>query len=311
MTEKILAIQGNSFKNLNIVTDTTYLLALEAQRRNYKIYWYETKDVNFINYKLIANVCHVRFLENNKNYFKVISKKKFELKKSKVIFIRQNPPFNMDYVTSTLFLDTIKNNVKIMNNPTSIRNISEKLFSINFKKLMPPTIFTRNTNEIKKFIKINKKIVLKPIHGYAGKDIIYVSSDTNIRKIDNHVKKFGHVMAQKYLPGIKYGDKRVFIINGKVKGAISRVPSSNSILSNLSQGGKAVKTNLSHKEIIVSNQVAKVLKKNGIFFAGIDLVSGFLIGDINVTSPTGLPQFKELTGINLAVNYWDELEKLK
>ena len=311
MAEKILAIQGNSFKNLNIVTDTTYLLALEAQRRNYKIYWYETKDVNFINYKLIANVCHIRFLENSKNYFKVISKKKFELKKSKVIFIRQNPPFNMDYVTSTLFLDTIKNNVKIMNNPTSIRNISEKLFSINFKKLMPPTIFTRNTNEIKKFIKINKKIVLKPIHGYAGKDIIYVSSDTNIRKIDNHVKKFGHVMAQKYLPGIKYGDKRVFIINGKVKGAISRVPSSNSILSNLSQGGKAVKTNLSHKEIKVSNQVAKVLKKNGIFFAGIDLVSGFLIGDINVTSPTGLPQFKELTGINLAVNYWDELEKLK
>tara|TARA_Y100000748_G_scaffold145957_1_gene122277 strand:- start:424 stop:1359 length:936 start_codon:yes stop_codon:yes gene_type:complete len=311
MAEKILAIQGNSFKNLNIVTDTTYLLALEAQRRNYKIYWYETKDVNFINYKLIANVCHIRFLENNKNYFKVISKKKFELKKSKVIFIRQNPPFNMDYVTSTLFLDTIKNNVKIMNNPTSIRNISEKLFSINFKKLMPPTIFTRNTNEIKKFIKINKKIVLKPIHGYAGKDIIYVSSDTNIRKIDNHVKKLGHVMAQKYLPGIKYGDKRVFIINGKVKGAISRVPSSNSILSNLSQGGKAVKTNLSHKEIKVSNQVAKVLKKNGIFFAGIDLVSGFLIGDINVTSPTGLPQFKELTGINLAVNYWNELEKLK
>ena len=311
MAEKILAIQGNSFKNLNIVTDTTYLLALEAQRRNYKIYWYETKDVNFINYKLIANVCHIRFLENSKNYFKVISKKKFELKKSKVIFIRQNPPFNMDYVTSTLFLDTIKNNVKIMNNPTSIRNISEKLFSINFKKLMPPTIFTRNTNEIKKFIKINNKIVLKPIHGYAGKDIIYVSSDTNIRKIDNHVKKFGHVMAQKYLPGIKYGDKRVFIINGKVKGAISRVPSSNSILSNLSQGGKAVKTTLSHKENKVSNQVAKVLKKNGIFFAGIDLVSGFLIGDINVTSPTGLPQFKELTGVNLAKNYWDELEKLK
>ena len=160
-------------------------------------------------------------------------------------------------------------------------------------------------------IKINKKIVLKPIHGYAGKDIIYISGISNIKKIARYLKKFGHVMAQKYLPGIKYGDKRVFIINGKVKGAISRVPSSNSILSNLSQGGKAVKTNLNHKEINVSNQVAKILKKNGIFFAGIDLVSGYLIGDINVTSPTGLPQFKELTGVNLAKNYWDELEKLK
>ena len=311
MAEKILAIQGNSFKNLNIVTDTTYLLALEAQKRNYKIYWYETKDVHYINSELIADVCHIRFLENNKTYFKVLSKKRFELKKSKVIFIRQNPPFNMDYVTSTLFLDTIKNNVKIVNNPTSIRNISEKLFSINFKKLMPPTIFTKNLNEIKKFVKVNKKIVLKPIHGYAGKDILYLNSVTNIKKINKYVKKFGHVMAQKYLPGIKYGDKRVFIINGKVKGAISRVPSSNSILSNLSQGGKAVKTILSYKENKVSNQVAKVLKKNGIFFAGIDLVSGFLIGDINVTSPTGLPQFKELTGVNLAKNYWDELEASK
>ena len=126
MAEKILAIQGNSFKNLNIITDTTYLLALEAQRRSYKIYWYETKDINFINSKLIAEVFHIKFLENNKTYFKIISKKKFELKKSKVIFIRQNPPFNMDYVTSTLFLDTIKNSVKIVNDPTSIRNISEK-----------------------------------------------------------------------------------------------------------------------------------------------------------------------------------------
>tara|TARA_B100000989_G_scaffold123212_1_gene91069 strand:- start:1538 stop:2473 length:936 start_codon:yes stop_codon:yes gene_type:complete len=311
MAEKILAIQGNSFKKLNINTDTTYLLALEAQRRNYKIYWYETKDINFLNSELIANVCHIRFLENNKTYFKFISRKKFKLKKSKVIFIRQNPPFNMDYITSTLFLDTIKNNVKIINNPTCIRNISEKLFSINFKKHMPPTIFTNNLNEIKKFIKINKKIVLKPIHGYAGKGIIYISNLKNIKKINKHLKKFGHVMAQKYLPGIKHGDKRVFIINGKVKGAISRVPSSNSILSNLSQGGKAVKTTLNYRETKVSKQVAKVLKKNGIFFAGIDLVSGFLIGDINVTSPTGLPQFKELTGVNLAKNYWDELDRLK
>ena len=160
MAEKILAIQGNSFKNLNIITDTTYLLALEAQRRSYKIYWYETKDINFINSKLIAEVCHIKFLENKKTYFKIISKKKFELKKSKVIFIRQNPPFNMDYVTSTLFLDTIKDSVKIVNDPTSIRNISEKLFSINFKKLMPPKIFTKNLDEIKKFVKINKKILI-------------------------------------------------------------------------------------------------------------------------------------------------------
>ena len=158
MVEKILAIQGDSFKNLNIITDTTFLLALEAQRRNYKIYWYETKDINFINSKLMADICHIRFLENSKTYFKFISKKRFELRKSKVIFIRQNPPFNMDYVTSTLFLDTIKNNVKIVNNPTSIRNISEKLYSAKYQRFMPKTIFTQNINEIKKFFKINKNL---------------------------------------------------------------------------------------------------------------------------------------------------------
>ena len=311
MVQKILAIQGNSFKKLNIITDTTYLLALEAQKRNYQIYWYETKDVSFLKSKLIANVYHVKFLENQKKYYKVLSKKKFELDKSKFILIRQNPPFNMEYVTSTLFLDTIKNKVKIINNPTAIRNISEKLFSINFKKLMPPTIFTNNLSEIKKFINTYDKIVLKPIHGYAGKDIIFINRSTEINKIYRYIKKFNHVMAQKYLPGVKKGDKRVFIINGKVKGAISRVPSSNSILSNLSQGGKAVKATLSSKEFKVSKQVAKVLMKNNIFFAGIDLVSGYLIGDINITSPTGLPQFKELSGINLAKSFWDELEKLK
>jgi len=311
MVQKILAIQGNSFKKLNIITDTTYLLALEAQKRNYQIYWYETKDVSFLRSKLIANIHHIRFLENQKKYYKVLSKKKFELDKSKFILIRQNPPFNIDYITSTLFLDTIKNKVKIVNNPTSIRNISEKLFSINFKKLMPPTIFTNNLSEIKKFINTHKKIVLKPIHGYAGKDIIFINRSTKVKKIHKYIKKFNHIMVQKYLPGIKKGDKRVFIINGKVKGAISRIPSSNSILSNLSQGGKAVKTTLSSKEFKVSKQVAKVLIKNKIFFAGIDLVSGYLIGDINVTSPTGLPQFKKLAGINLGKYFWDELEKSK
>ena len=123
--------------------------------------------------------------------------------------------------------------------------------------------------------------------------------------------KTGHVMVQKFLPKVKNGDKRVFIINGSVKGSIRRVPSKNSILSNISQGGTAVKTKLNKKEHLIAKYVAKKLKQKNIFFAGIDLISGYLIGDINVTSPTGLPQFKDLTGINLAKNFWDELQKLK
>ena len=143
--------------------------------------------------------------------------------------------------------------------------------------------------ELKKFIKkkINKKNILK------------------------YLKKFDHVMVQKYLPSIKYGDKRVFIINGKVRGAIKRIPKKGSNLANISQGGKAFDTKLNKKELKISKAIAKSLSKNKIFFAGIDLINGYLIGDINVTSPTGLPQYKELTGINLAKDFWNEAKRLK
>ena len=217
----------------------------------------------------------------------------------------------MDYVTSTLLLDAIKNKTTIINDPTSVRNISEKLFSINFLKFMPPTIFTKNIKEIINFKKKYKKIVLKPIHGYAGKDILFLNDKFNLKKIKKYLNKINHVMAQTFLSEVKKGDKRVFIINGRVKGVIKRIPSKNSILSNLSQGGKAFKTTLNSKELKISNYVAKKLKQQNIFFAGIDLVSNYLIGDINVTSPTGLKNHYDLTGINLAVDFWDTLEKLK
>ena len=308
---KIVAIQGDKLKTINKDTDTSLLLALEAQRRGYKIYYYETENLNYINGKVQAYIKELKLFEKNKKFYKIINQKLFDLSKANYVLIRQNPPFNMDYITSTLFLDTIKNKTKIINNPTSVRNISEKLFSINFLKFMPPTIFTKNIQEIKKFKNKYKKVVIKPIHGYAGKDILFLNGKFNLKKIKKYLKKFNHVMVQKFLPGITKGDKRVFIINGMVKGAIKRIPSKNSILSNLSQGGKAFKTILNSRELNISNHVAKKLKKQNIFFAGIDLVSNYLIGDINVTSPTGLKNHYDLTGINLAVVFWNTLEKLK
>ena len=307
---KIVAIQADPIEKINPKTDTTLLLALEAQKRKHKIYWFESKDLSFINSKLFADVKELRLFGNDKKYFKIIRKKKFNLSSSKVILIRQDPPFNIDYINSTLLLDSINNRTKIINNPESVRNISEKLFSIKFMQLMPPTIFTKNLNEIINFYQKHKKIVLKPVNGYAGKNIYFINRNLNLGALRKYLRKTGFVMVQKFLPLVKYGDKRVFIINGKVVGAIKRVPSKNSILSNISQGGKAFKTNLNKFEKKASNHVAKVLKKNNIYFAGIDLISGKLIGDINVTSPTGLIQFKQLTGINLAEYFWDKL-KLK
>ena len=309
--QKIIAIQANSVDLINIETDTTLQLALEAQKRSYQIYWYETKDLSLIKGKVYAEAKKVIFFENRKKYFKILKHVNLDLSKANYILIRQNPPFNMDYITSTLYLENIPKKVKILNNPISVRNISEKFYSINFLKFMPPTIFTKDLELIKKFYKENSKIVIKPTHGYAGKDILFIDRNFNKNIIKRYIKKIGHVMVQKFLPLVKYGDKRVFILNGKVKGAIRRVPSKGSILSNISQGGSALKTKLNKKELYISKVIAKKLKKNNIFFAGIDLISNYLIGDINVTSPTGLPQYKNLTGINLAKNYWDEVKKLK
>ena len=308
--KKIIAIQADKINSINIKTDTTFQLVLEAQNRGYRIFWYGTKDLNLLNKKVIAKADQIKFFDNSKSYFKKINKINLDLSKTKFVLMRQNPPFNMDYITATFYLEFLKK-TKVVNNPKSVRNISEKFYSINFLKMMPPTIFTENIQEIKKFLKKNRKIVIKPIHGFAGKNILFIQNRLNISSISRYLKSFGTVMVQKYLPGVIKGDKRIFIINGKVCGAIQRIPSKGSILSNISQGGTAVQTKLNLKEKKLANTIAKELKKENIFFAGIDLVSGYLIGDINVTSPTGLPQYKELTGINLAKNFWDQLENLK
>ena len=307
---KVIAIQSNNLREINIKTDTTLLLALEAQKRGYKIIWYETKDLNLIKSKIVVKGKIVKFFENKKKFYRILKKIKFNLIYADFVLVRQNPPFNLDYINSTYFLDFLSSK-KIINNSTSIRNISEKFYSSNFLKYMPETIFTKNFDEIKLFLNKNKKIVIKPINGYAGKNILFITGKLNKKNIEKYLKKFNHVMVQKYLPKVKDGDKRIFIINGKVKGAIRRLPKKDSILSNISQGGIPYKTSLNRRELKISKIVAKKLKKNNIFFAGIDLVGGFLIGDINVTSPTGLPQYKDLTGKNLAVDFWNELEKLK
>ena len=307
MTNKIVAIQGNHPSKLNPVSDTSIFLANEAQNKNYKIFYYEPKDLSIINSKVIATGFFVKFNYAQNKFFKILKKCSLELTKSKFILIRQDPPFNLEYISTTYILDTIKHKVKILNNPTSIRNVSEKLYSAKYQKYMPDTIFSRNINEIKKFFKKNKKVILKPIHSYSGNDI-HLLNKFNSKLINSFIKKHDHIMLQKFLPKISKGDKRVFIINGKVCGAISRIPKKGSILSNMSKGAKPVNIKLSLNENKISRLIAKDLKKDNIFFAGIDFIDQKLNGDINVTSPTGLKTLFDLSGINLAKIFWKELK---
>ena len=307
MINKIVAIQGDHPSTLNPLTDTSIFLANEIQKKKYKIFYYEPKNLSIINFKVVASGFFIKFDYSKKKNFKILKKAKIDLTSCKFLLIRQDPPFNLEYITTSYILDIIKNKVKIINNPTSIRNISEKLFSSKYQKFMPPTIFTQNLNEIKRFVNTHKKIILKPIHGYGGNDILLLSK-LNLYLIKKFIKKHGYIMCQKFLPKISNGDKRVFIINGKIVGAISRIPKKGSFLSNLSKGGKAINITLTSAEKKISKILAKDLKKENIFFAGIDFIDQKLNGDINVTSPTGLKTLYDLSNINLAKTFWKELK---
>ena len=271
MISKIVAIQGDHPSKLNPATDTSIFLANEIQNKNYKVFYYVPKNLSIINSKVIADGFFIKFNYKNKKIFKILKYQKLDLAKCKFILIRQDPPFNLEYISTTYILDILKDNVKIINNPSSIRNISEKLYSSRYLKYMPKTIFTQNIKEVKKFFIAHKKIILKPIHSFSGNDI-YLLSKFDLKLIKKFIDKHNHIMCQRYLSKISKGDKRVFLINGKVTGAISRVPKKGSFLSNLSKGATAINIKLTKTEKKISTILGKDLKKEKIFFAGIDFI---------------------------------------
>ena len=308
MTNKIVAIQGNYPSKLNPKTDTSIFLAQEIQKKNYRIFYYNPKNLSIIDSKVVAEGFFINFDYNNKKrFYKILKKQKLNLVKCKYILIRQDPPFNLEYISTTYILETIKHRVRIINNPTSIRNISEKLYSVKYQKFMPNTIFSQNIHEIKNFFKKNKFIILKPIHSFGGNDI-HLLKEFKLKFIQRFIKRHDYIMCQKYLPKISKGDKRVFLINGKICGAISRIPKKGSYLSNMSKGAIAKNTQLTKLEMKISKKIAKDLKKEKIYFAGIDFIDQKLNGDINVTSPTGLKTLFDISKINLAKTFWKDLK---
>ncbi len=307
MMNKIIAIQGDHPSKLNPYTDTSIFLSIEIQKKGYSIFYYEPKNLSILNSDLVANGFFIEFSYKKKNFYKILKKKKLNLTHCKFLLIRQDPPFDLKYITTLYMLDKIKEKIKIINNPTSIRNVSEKLYSVRYLRFMPKTIFTQDIKEIRKFFKIHKKVIIKPVHGFSGNDI-HLLDKFKLNFIKRIINKHSYIMCQKYLTKIEKGDKRVFLIDGKINGAISRVPKIGSFLSNMSKGATPVNTILTKKEIMISKLIGKNLKKENIFFAGIDFIDERLSGDINVTSPTGLKTYYDLSGINLARNFWKKLK---
>tara|TARA_B110000483_G_scaffold220410_1_gene275409 strand:- start:420 stop:1346 length:927 start_codon:yes stop_codon:yes gene_type:complete len=304
------AFQMDDLSVINFKTDSTIALILESQLRGNKNYIYSPKDLFIKNNEVLALSCSVVLDNKDPSKYKCSNKKNINLSNMKIIFIRQDPPYNMAYITSLHILELIdQEKTKIVNEPKGIRNSPEKILIFNFPKLIPPTIVTRSKKHIVEFLKIHKKAVIKPLYGNGGDNVYLISkNDLNLNQIIESFisKNKEQFIIQRYIPEIIKGDKRIILVNGDPVGAIARVPKNNEIRSNIHVGGSAKKILLSKSDRIICEIIGPELRKRKLFFVGIDVIGKYLI-EINVTSPTCIREIKQLSKIDIAKIIWDKL----
>ena len=298
-----IGFQMDPLESLRLEDDTTVAIIEECLSKNYNIWHFLPKDVSYINGEVMASSKII--LELNRDIqpsFKTSDLIRKNLKELDLIFLRQDPPFDMSYITSTFLLEYIEDEVKIINKPSEVRNAPEKLFLNRWRSLTPETIITRNISEINSFRKKHKNIILKPLYGNGGNGIFFLGEkDKNFNSLieiflDTHPEQF---ILQEYLKNIKFGDKRIILINGKPEGAINRIPSEKDIRANLHVGGEAAKTVISNKEMEICQTIGPELVQRGLLLVGIDII-GNKLTEINVTSPTGFREIQKFSNISLA-----------
>ncbi len=291
-------------EKININEDSTYMLIKESLNRGIDCYYNDPSwvfsEINKVN-KIKSNVTKLSLKKNNQLSYQRKALKEIDLEKMNAIFIRQDPPFDLNYISNTYLLDQLKKPL-IFNNPKEIRNFPEKHIMMNFPELTPPTLISSDVDAIINFIKKNKEVIIKPAYGNGGLGIQKINNNnSNLNKLlRNYIKKFSNcpIIIQRFLKNFKKGDKRIILINGDIAGAVLRVPRVNSIKANFHAGGTAVKTNISKKEIYICKKIRPFLLKKGLFFAGIDVIDGYLT-EINITSPTGIQEINRLNNSNI------------
>ncbi len=302
-----IAIQMDNIETIDYEFDTSFLIGYEAQNRNYEIFYYNPNDLLIENGNIQATGYYLKLYLDQNNYYKYTSDKtKVELKNFSYIFLRQDPPFNMNYITSTYILDLLPETTKVINDPTAVRNATEKLFTFNFKEFMPPTIVTKNLYEIENFLNNFDDIITKPLYGNGGE---------GIHRFDKNnfdpatIEQYLHlpIMVQKYIKEIGQGDRRLIIIDGEYCGSVARIPKDGDIKANFHAGGIPSKTGLVFRDKEIIETVGPLLKKNNLFFVGIDIIGDYLT-EVNVTSPTGIKQINMLNNVKLEKVFWDKLE---
>ena len=303
-----IAIQMDEINTIDYAFDSSFMIGLEGQNRNYELFYYHPNDL-FLDEGIVkASGFFIELFEKEDDHVRFLSDKtEVNLNDFKFIFLRQDPPFNMHYITSTYLLDYLSAKTIVINNPTAVRNCAEKILPFRFKEFMPPTLISQNVDDIKNFLITHNDIITKPLYGNGGEGI-HRSNKNYLEGIDISSEYLEiPIMAQKYIPEISQGDRRIIFFDGEYVGSVARIPSQGSIKANFHAGGTAEKTDLVFRDQQIVNVLGKELKKLNLFFVGIDVIGNYLT-EINVTSPTGIKQINKLNNVNLERVFWDKLE---
>ena len=311
MTLKV-AFQMDPMESIDITGDSSFALALEAQERGYKLFHYEPKDLSLSQLKPVAKLRSMTVQNITGNHFSLGEQRVADLKTDiDVILMRQDPPFDMSYITATHILEHVHPHTLVINNPTNVRNTPEKLFVTHFENVMPPTLITSDEEEIFGFRKEFKDIIVKPLFGNGGAGVFHIKpDDENLSSLIELHKTFYRepLMIQEYVPAVRQGDKRIILIDGKPVGAVNRVPAKGEARSNMHVGGKPMKCELTGRDREICEIIGPSLKEKGLLFVGIDVIGNYLT-EINVTSPTGIQELSRFEDTNIASLIWDAIEK--
>ncbi|MFG1350562.1 glutathione synthase [Xanthobacter autotrophicus] len=306
-----VAVQMDHIANINIAGDSTFALLLEAQARGHALFHYTPDRMAMRDGAVFATIEPLEVKDEAGAHFALGEKRRVPLDAMDVVLMRQDPPFDMAYVTATHLLERIHPKTLVVNDPAHVRNAPEKIFVTEFPELMPPTLISRDLDEIKAFRAEFGDVVMKPLYGNGGAAVFRLTADDlNFGSLyDLFATTFREPwVIQQFLPAVKHGDKRIILVDGEAAGAVNRVPSEGDLRSNMVRGGAARPTDLTDRELEICARIGPSLKAMGLIFVGIDVIDGNLT-EINVTSPTGLRAIKRLGGPDIAAQIWDKIEK--
>jgi glutathione synthase len=308
-----VAVQMDPLDSINIAGDSSFALMLAAQARGHRLFHYAAEDLNYQAGRVWARAHPVTVQRVEGDHFSFGDPVRLDLgDQADVVLMRQDPPFDLGYITATHLLERIAHRTLVVNDPAQVRNAPEKLFVLDYAHFMPPTLITRSVEEARIFLAEHGSIVVKPLHGNGGKAIFKIDADgqnlSSLIEVFNTAYREPH-MVQAFLPEIVEGDKRIVLIDGEVAGAINRMPGEGEIRSNLAVGGSAAKTELTDREREICAELGPELKRRGLLFVGIDVIGGKWLTEINVTSPTGIVAIDRFNGTDTGAMIWDAIER--